>query len=97
MKSEPLLTTGTVIAVVAVVVALMVAFGVELTEAQTQAILGAAAVLAPLLVGVIARGKVTPTGDVAVARDPDTGHLVAADAYHGAANGTPVDVDIAAA
>lgn len=34
--------------------------------------------------------------NVAVAKDPKTGGLVAADAYHGAANGTPVDVDVAA-
>lgn len=59
MKNEPVLTVAGVTAAVSAVITLLVAFGVDLTEAQTNAILGVVAVAAPLVV-VVARKYVTP-------------------------------------
>lgn len=55
MDKEPVVTVSTLTAVVAAVLALIAAFGVDLTQAQTVAILGLDAVLAPLVVGFVAR------------------------------------------
>jgi hypothetical protein len=63
MKREPLATTGTVTAAVTAVIALVVAFGVDLTTDQQTAILGVAAVIAPLVVALWTRRKVTPLAD----------------------------------
>lgn len=57
---EPLVTVGGIVALVSAVVALVVAFGVDLSEGQIEAILGLVAVLAPIIVALLARGKVTP-------------------------------------
>lgn len=72
--AEPVLTTAGITAAVAAVIALIVAFGVELSEAQTTAILGVVAVIAPLVV-TIARRYVTPN-DAVVERE-DHGMVVA--------------------
>lgn len=53
-RTEPVLTTASITAAVSAVIALLVAFGVDLTEAQTTAILGVVAVAAPL-VTILAR------------------------------------------
>jgi Na+/proline symporter len=60
MKREPLLTIGTITSVLAAVLALVVAFGVPLTDGQVQALLGLAAALAPVIVALLARSRVTP-------------------------------------
>lgn len=70
---EPLLTAATVTGFVAAVVALLVAFGVDLSGDEQTAILGVAAVVAPFVVAFAARGKVTPTADP---RAEDGTHLV---------------------
>lgn len=59
MTNEPVLTVAGVTAAVSAVIALLVSFGVDLTEAQTNGILGVVAVVAPLVV-VYARKFVTP-------------------------------------
>lgn len=59
-QGEPAVTVGTVTAAVAAVVSLLVAFGVELSQDQQVAILGLVAVVAPVLVGLVVRGKVVP-------------------------------------
>lgn len=63
MNREPLLTTAGVTAVVAAILAVLFAFGLDLTADQTAAILGLVGVIAPLVVALVARGKVTPTAD----------------------------------
>lgn len=68
--SEPVITTASVTAAVSALIALLVAFGVDLSEAQTTAILGVVAVAAPLVV-IVARRWVTPTQDVVERRDGD--------------------------
>lgn len=60
MKREPVLTVGGIGAAAAAVLALLVAFGVPLTDDQQTAILGVVAVIAPVVVAVIARRFVTP-------------------------------------
>lgn len=56
--SEPLLSVGTITAVVAGVFTLGAAFGLKLSADQTAAIVGAVAVLAPIVVMLIGRLKV---------------------------------------
>lgn len=60
MKNEPLVTVATITAAITALLGLLVAFGVSLTGDQEKAILGVAAVAAPLLVAAFARSKVTP-------------------------------------
>lgn len=55
---EPLLTVGTVTAAGSAVLALVVAFGLHLSDAQTGAILTVLTVAAPFLVAVIGRSRV---------------------------------------
>lgn len=56
--SEPALTIGSVGAAVAALVALLVAFGVPISQEQTVAILGVVASVGPLLAAVLIRRKV---------------------------------------
>ncbi len=56
--AEPLMTRASFVALVAAVLGVVVAFGPDLTEKQTTAVLGLALVLAPLVVALLARSKV---------------------------------------
>lgn len=60
MKNEPVVTVATITALVAALIALVVAFGVPLTEDQKTAILSLVTVAAPIVVAVVARRHVTP-------------------------------------
>lgn len=60
MQNEPLFTVATITAGAAAVLALLVAFGLDLTEGQSTAIMGVVGVAAPLIVAVVARAKVSP-------------------------------------
>lgn len=60
MKKEPAITIGTISAAVAAVLALLVAFGIPVTEEQQTAILGVVAALGPIVTGLIVRRKVSP-------------------------------------
>lgn len=59
--NEPLITASGVTALVAALIALLVAFGVPVTDQQREAILSLVAILAPLAVALLARAHVTPT------------------------------------
>lgn len=61
MKNEPVLTAAALASVVSAVLALLIAFGVSLSEVQTAAILGAVGTVAPFALAFLARSKVTPT------------------------------------
>lgn len=63
--SEPLWSVGGITAAVTAVLALVTAFGLPLTDAQQAAILGVAAVAAPLVVALVGRGKVFSPATVA--------------------------------
>lgn len=60
MKKEPLVTVSVITSIVGAALALLVAFGVDLSEDQSTAIMGVATVLAPLVVAAVARAKVSP-------------------------------------
>lgn len=64
-SSEPLWTVGGITAAVTAVLALAVAFGLDLSTEQEAAILGVVAVVAPLIVTVIGRGRVYSPATVA--------------------------------
>lgn len=57
-STEPLWTVGGITAAVTAILALFVAFGLELSEEQKAAILGVVAVAAPLIVSMVGRGRV---------------------------------------
>jgi len=61
MPKEPVLTGATLLALVGSVLTLLVAFGVDLDAQQQAAVLGLATVVAPLVVAVVVRAKVSPT------------------------------------
>ncbi|TDC63869.1 hypothetical protein E1258_09490 [Micromonospora sp. KC207] len=56
--SEPLLSVGGITAGVTALIALVTAFGLDLSAEQQTAILGVVAVLAPLVVSLVGRGRV---------------------------------------
>lgn len=60
MKSEPAITIGSISAGVGAIIALVVAFGVPLTEDQQIAILGVVAAVGPIVATVITRRYVSP-------------------------------------
>lgn len=64
MQKEPLFTVATITAVASALLSLLVAFGLELSQAQSTAILGAVGVLAPLVVAWVARSKVASPATV---------------------------------
>lgn len=62
MSTEPAVTVGTISAVVAAGIALLVAFGVPISEGQQVAILGVVAAVGPLIAAIITRRFVSPAG-----------------------------------
>ena len=57
-NTEPATLTGTITSGVAAIITLLVAFGLELSEEQTVAIMGVVAVAAPIIQGIVTRGQV---------------------------------------
>lgn len=74
MNREPLVTAGTLAAVLSAVFVLLVAFGIDIDDDKQAAILGVVAVLFPLVSPLFARSKVTPVADP---RDDDGNRLTA--------------------
>lgn len=60
MKKEPVISVGSISAGVAAVIALIVAFGVPVTEDQQIAILGVVAAVGPIAAAVVTRRFVSP-------------------------------------
>lgn len=75
-EREPAAILGTITAGVAAVITLAVAFGLDLTDEQTAAILGVVAVVAPLVAAFLTRPRVTPNAKVVdyldTKAEPDT-------------------------
>ena len=71
MTREPIISTASITAAATALIALAVAFGLPLTDAQTQAILGVVAVAAPLVV-ILARRWTVPAADVVELDDRGT-------------------------
>lgn len=57
---EPVLTVGSITALITAGFALLVSFGMHISDDKQSAILGVVAVLVPLVTAVVARRKVTP-------------------------------------
>ncbi|MFV2087073.1 hypothetical protein [Micromonospora sp. LOL_021] len=57
-STEPLWSVGGVTAAVTALLGVVTAFGLPLTEAQQAAVLGLAAVVAPLIVALVGRARV---------------------------------------
>lgn len=55
--TQPVMKAGSVSAAVAAVIALLVSFGLPITDAQTNAILALVAVVAPLVTAYLTRYK----------------------------------------
>lgn len=73
---EPVMNTAAVTSAAAAIIALVVAFWPgALTDSQSVAVMGVVAVMAPLILGAIARGKVTP--NTAVAEHVIDGQVIA--------------------
>lgn len=87
MKNEPLVTLASITAGVTALLALLVAFGIPITQEQQVAILGVVAVAAPFVVAVAGRGRVTPNANVV---EYSSGGTVLA----GEANELPTDTAI---
>lgn len=75
-SGEPILTTASITALVVAVIAVLVAFGIPLTQEQQTAIIALVGVVAPFVVWAIARRFTTPTKNVAAVVDK-TGKTVA--------------------
>lgn len=71
MTREPIISTASITAATTALIALAVAFGLPLTDTQTQAILGVVAVAAPLVV-ILARRWTVPAADVVEVDDGGT-------------------------
>lgn len=71
MRREPLLTRGVIVALATALLAALVVFGVDLTGKETKAILTLVGALAPVLVALLSRPKVTPNVDVVAQRLPE--------------------------
>lgn len=55
MRTEPLITVGSITAIVAAILVFLRSFGVDITEDQQEAIRNLVAVLAPIVLALIAR------------------------------------------
>lgn len=64
-STNPALTVGVIGAAVGAVLTLLIAFGVDLTEDQTTAILGVVSTVGPILLAVITREQVYAPATVA--------------------------------
>jgi len=68
MDKNPAVILGAITTLVVAVLAALVAFGVDISDAKQSAILGILAAVAPIVLGVITRGKVYAPANVAVAK-----------------------------
>lgn len=64
-STEPALSVGGVAAAVGALLTLLIAFGVDLSEAQTEAILGVVLIAGPVVLAAITRGRVYAPASVA--------------------------------
>lgn len=77
---EPLITLASITAGVTALLALLVAFGIPITQEQQVAILGVVAVVAPMVVAVIGRRFVTANANVVEYREVGTDAVIAGQA-----------------
>lgn len=61
MQNEPVLSAHGISALITAVIALLVAFGLNVSEGQTAAIIAVVAIAGQIVAALVARSKVTPT------------------------------------
>ena len=76
-NNEPIVTVAAISAAVAAIIALLVAFGINLTADQTAAIMGVVAVAAPFIVAAIARKFTVSLNRVAAYEKKETDVVIA--------------------
>lgn len=81
MKSEPAAIIGAIASIVSAVLAFLQAFGVDITDAQQDAIRGVVAVLAPVVAALVIRSFVVA---------PDTAETKVEEAHASGVAGGPV-------
>jgi 3-hydroxy-3-methylglutaryl CoA synthase len=81
MKSEPAIIIGTITALVSALLTFAQAFGLDITDAQQDAIRGLVAVLAPIVAGLVIRSFVVA---------PDTAETKVEEAHASGVAGGPV-------
>jgi hypothetical protein len=81
--NEPALTSGGVVALVGAILALLVAFGLNITDQQRQAILAVVVIVAPIAVALLTRPHVTPTIHVDAKVDEHVAQALAASVVGG--------------
>lgn len=87
-SAEPALTVGTVSALVSALLALLVAFGIDIPEDVQTGILAVIATAAPIVAGIIARRYVTPSSRVV--EQEDHGMIVAGKGHDTIAEGSRI-------
>ena len=58
IEREPAALVGTITGLAAAILTALIAFGVDLDQTQHDALLGLVAVAAPIIAGIVIRGKV---------------------------------------
>src|SRR5690606_22913076 len=92
VKDEPVLSATTIVAIASGVVGLIVAFWPGLlSDTQQEAVMLLVGVVAPVVVGMVVRGKVTPNANVAERVDKH-GTVIAGDANDQVLTGQPIRV-----
>ena len=92
VKDEPVLSATTIVTIATAAVGLVVAFWPGLlTDQQQDAILVLVGVVAPVVVGMVVRGKVTPNANVAERVDKH-GTVIAGEANDQVLTGQPIRV-----
>ena len=91
VKSEPAVVIGTVTTAVAAILAVLVAFGIDLSPGQQVAILGVIAGVGPLVVAFVTRSQVSPASTVVAQYKPGSNAVIAGPASV-LAVGAPVEV-----
>lgn len=92
VKDEPVLSATTIVTIATAVVGLVVAFWPGLlTDLQQDALLVLVGVVAPVVVGMVVRGKVTPNANVAERVDKH-GTVIAGEANDQVLTGQPIRV-----
>lgn len=92
VKDEPVLSATTIVTIATAAVGLVVAFWPGLlTDQQQDAILVLVGVVAPVVVGMVVRGRVTPNSSVAERVDKH-GVVIAGEANDQVLTGQPIRV-----
>lgn len=92
MDKNPAVILGAITTLVVAVLAALVAFGMDISDAKQSAILAILAAVAPIVLGIVTRGKVYAPANVVAAVSPDPQRTVVAGPAASVDVGVPVAV-----